>query len=96
MGGNFSVSITAASTVASSSTGTTTSVAKLPLGSPIKEPDSPKKIDWNKWKTGELKLEGQGLSPLPDQKNLPEEFQKKLGRYFYLKNILLILLHYTF
>lgn len=38
------------------------------------------KIDWNLWKTGQLKLEGQGLKPLPDQKDLPEEFQKKLGK----------------
>lgn len=39
------------------------------------------KIDWNLWKTGQLKLEGQGLKPLPDQKDLPEEFQKKLGKW---------------
>lgn len=42
--------------------------------------DSCAKIDWNLWKTGQLKLEGQGLTPLPDQKDLPEDFQKKLGQ----------------
>lgn len=44
-----------------------------------KECESKAKIDWNLWKTGQIKLEGQGLTPLPDQKDLPEEFQKKLG-----------------
>jgi len=37
------------------------------------------KIDWNLWSSGALKLEGQGLCSLPDQKDLPEKFQKKLG-----------------
>lgn len=85
IGANFSVStttISSSSTIAISPTVTTAPVTKLSLGAPSKDPDSPKKIDWNKWKTGELKLEGQGLSPLPDQKNLPEEFQKKLGLVF--------------
>lgn len=45
--------------------------------SPTKEGD--KKIDWHLWKTGQLKLEGQGLKPMPDEKDLPEEFQRKLG-----------------
>lgn len=45
--------------------------------SPTKE--SEKKIDWNLWRTGQIKLEGQGLKPMPDEKDLPEEFQKKLG-----------------
>jgi len=39
------------------------------------------KIDWNLWSMGQLKLEGQGLCALPDQKDLPEKFQKKLGGY---------------
>ncbi|XP_075148332.1 uncharacterized protein LOC142222202 [Haematobia irritans] len=43
------------------------------------------KIDWNLWKTGQLKLEGQGLKPLPDQKDLPEEFQKKLEEWNKIK-----------
>lgn len=91
IGTNFSVStttISSTSTLATSPTVATAPITKLSLGSPPKDPDSPKKIDWNKWKTGELKLEGQGLSPLPDQKNLPEEFQKKLGGdlRFYFSN----------
>lgn len=44
-------------------------------------PDT-KKIDWQLWKTGQIKLEGQGLCPLPDEKDLPEDFQKKLGKSF--------------
>lgn len=82
IGTNFSAStttISSTSTIATSPTAATAPVTKIAVESPPKDPDSPKKIDWNKWKTGELKLEGQGLSPLPDQKNLPEEFQKKLG-----------------
>lgn len=71
--------ISSVSTIATSPTMVTAPITKLSIGTPPKDPESPKKIDWNKWKTGELKLEGQGLSPLPDQKNLPEEFQKKLG-----------------
>ncbi|XP_067619491.1 uncharacterized protein [Eurosta solidaginis] len=47
--------------------------------------DTKLKIDWNLWKTGQLKLEGQGLTPLPDQKDLPEEFQKKLEQWNKLK-----------
>lgn len=47
--------------------------------SPTIPKDPNAKIDWHLWKTGQLKLEGQGLSPLPDQKDLPEDFQKKLG-----------------
>ncbi|XP_053947188.1 uncharacterized protein LOC128855950 [Anastrepha ludens] len=47
--------------------------------------DSKPKIDWNLWKTGQLKLEGQGLTPLPDQKDLPEDFQKKLEQWNKLK-----------
>ncbi|XP_030375874.1 uncharacterized protein LOC115625108 isoform X2 [Scaptodrosophila lebanonensis] len=44
------------------------------------------KIDWNLWSTGQLKLEGQGLSALPEQKNLPEKFQKKLEQWNKLKS----------
>lgn len=58
----------------------TANVSKDSQSSPTKEADG-KKIDWNLWKTGLLKLEGQGLKPLPDEKNLPEDFQKKLGSY---------------
>ncbi|XP_020717821.1 uncharacterized protein LOC101449891 [Ceratitis capitata] len=55
--------------------------------SPVREGlgDSKPKIDWNLWKTGQLKLEGQGLMPLPDQKDLPEEFQRKLEQWNKLK-----------
>lgn len=55
----------------------TASASVTPTG--VKENNN--KIDWNLWKTGQLKLEGQGLSPLPEQKDLPEEFQKKLGKF---------------
>ncbi|XP_017055680.1 uncharacterized protein LOC108097704 isoform X2 [Drosophila ficusphila] len=43
------------------------------------------KIDWNLWSTGQMKLEGQGLCALPDQKDLPEKFQKKLEQWNRLK-----------
>ncbi|BFF91129.1 uncharacterized protein DMAD_09485 [Drosophila madeirensis] len=43
------------------------------------------KIDWNLWSMGQMKLEGQGLSALPDQKDLPEKFQKKLEQWNRLK-----------
>ncbi|KAH8278762.1 hypothetical protein KR018_008907 [Drosophila ironensis] len=43
------------------------------------------KIDWNLWSTGQVKLEGQGLCALPDQKDLPEKFQKKLEQWNRLK-----------
>ena len=62
----------------------TSLVAKTSINSTTKDLELTTKIDWNKWKTGELKLDGQGLSPLPYQKNLPEEFQKKLGIYFFV------------
>lgn len=47
--------------------------------SPTKDAD--KKIDWQLWKTGQIKLEGQGLKQMPDEKDLPEEFQRKLGKH---------------
>lgn len=40
--------------------------------------------DWHAWKTGQMKFENQGLIALPDAKNLPEDFQKKLSKYFTL------------
>lgn len=40
--------------------------------------------DWNAWKTGQMKFENQGLIAFPDAKNLPEDFQKKLSKYFTL------------
>lgn len=58
----------------------TSSVKDLQQTSPTKESDS-KKIDWHLWKTGQIKLEGQGLKQMPDEKDLPEDFQKKLGKY---------------
>ncbi|XP_037026267.1 uncharacterized protein LOC119067416 isoform X2 [Bradysia coprophila] len=63
----------------------TTNVSKDSQSSPTKEGDG-KKIDWNLWKTGLLKLEGQGLKPLPDEKNLPEDFQKKLDEWKRIKS----------
>ncbi|XP_037821990.1 uncharacterized protein LOC119610721 isoform X2 [Lucilia sericata] len=53
--------------------------------SPTIPKDPNTKIDWHLWKTGQLKLEGQGLSPLPDQKDLPEDFQKKLEQWNKIK-----------
>lgn len=41
-----------------------------------KQPTTP---DWQLWKTGQMKFENQGLIALPDAKDLPEEFQKKLS-----------------
>ncbi|XP_032592946.1 uncharacterized protein LOC6563949 isoform X2 [Drosophila grimshawi] len=43
------------------------------------------KIDWNLWSSGLLKLEGQGLCTMPDQKDLSEKFQKKLEQWNRLK-----------
>ncbi|KAJ6639707.1 hypothetical protein Bhyg_12454 [Pseudolycoriella hygida] len=63
----------------------TTNVPKDSQSSPTKEGDN-KKIDWNLWKTGVLKLEGQGLKPLPDEKNLPEDFQRKLDEWKRIKS----------
>lgn len=37
--------------------------------------------DWNLWKTGQMKFENQGLIALPDAKDLPEDFQKKLSEF---------------
>jgi len=36
--------------------------------------------DWQLWKTGQMKFENQGLIALPDAKDLPEDFQKKLSK----------------
>lgn len=56
------------------------------------------KIDWNLWSTGQVKLEGQGLCALPDQKDLPEKFQKKLGKSlnfeYSFKNGITVRLHF--
>lgn len=38
--------------------------------------------DWQLWKTGQMKFENQGLIALPDAKDLPEDFQKKLSKIF--------------
>lgn len=37
--------------------------------------------DWQLWKTGQMKLENQGLIAMPDAKDLPEDFQKKLSKF---------------
>ncbi|XP_037949497.1 uncharacterized protein LOC119680645 [Teleopsis dalmanni] len=52
---------------------------------PPTSPTQIPKIDWNLWKTGQIKLEGQGLTPMPDQKDLPEDFQKKLEQWNKIK-----------
>lgn len=36
--------------------------------------------DWQLWKTGQMKFENQGLIAMPDAKDLPEDFQKKLSK----------------
>ncbi|KXJ75316.1 hypothetical protein RP20_CCG011976 [Aedes albopictus] len=41
--------------------------------------------DWQLWKTGQVKLEGQGLTQLPNAKDLPEDFQKKLSEWKQMK-----------
>ncbi|XP_053698723.1 uncharacterized protein LOC128745668 [Sabethes cyaneus] len=41
--------------------------------------------DWQLWKTGQIKLEGQGLTQLPNAKDLPEDFQKKLSEWKQMK-----------
>ncbi|XP_055547742.1 uncharacterized protein LOC129731610 isoform X2 [Wyeomyia smithii] len=41
--------------------------------------------DWQLWKTGQVKLEGQGLTQLPNAKDLPEDFQKKLTEWKQMK-----------
>ncbi|XP_032288795.1 uncharacterized protein [Drosophila virilis] len=53
--------------------------AASPTAKSLSGGDLKPKIDWNLWSSGALKLEGQGLCALPDQKDLPEKFQKKLG-----------------
>lgn len=50
-----------------------------------------KQTDWQLWKTGQMKFENQGLIALPDAKDLPEDFQKKLSKYFHFS-----LLHLKF
>lgn len=36
--------------------------------------------DWQLWRTGQMKFENQGLIAMPDAKDLPEDFQKKLSK----------------
>ncbi|KRG00956.1 uncharacterized protein Dmoj_GI23413, isoform G [Drosophila mojavensis] len=57
----------------------TSETAASPTAKSLSGGDIKPKIDWNLWSSGALKLEGQGLCALPDQKDLPEKFQKKLG-----------------
>ncbi|KAH8384079.1 hypothetical protein KR009_012013 [Drosophila setifemur] len=66
----------------------TTYASSEPATSPTtksRSGDVKPKIDWNLWSTGQLKLDGQGLCSLPDQKDLPEKFQKKLEQWNRLK-----------
>lgn len=67
----------------------TSEPASSPTAKSLSGGDLKPKIDWNLWSSGALKLEGQGLCALPDQKDLPEKFQKKLGEsrlLFLVKN----------
>ncbi|XP_023166150.2 uncharacterized protein LOC111596250 isoform X2 [Drosophila hydei] len=59
--------------------------AASPTAKSLSGGDIKPKIDWNLWSSGALKLEGQGLCALPDQKDLPEKFQKKLEQWNRLK-----------
>jgi hypothetical protein len=45
----------------------------------IKSDNSKKHLDWQLWRTGQMKFDNQGLIALPDTKDLPEDFQKKLS-----------------
>uniref|UniRef100_A0A1Y9IVP6 Uncharacterized protein n=1 Tax=Anopheles minimus TaxID=112268 RepID=A0A1Y9IVP6_9DIPT len=56
-------------------------MSKEPMGDSKKKPIT----DWQLWKTGQIKLEGQGLKQLPDAKDLPEDFQKKLSEWKQMK-----------
>jgi hypothetical protein len=48
----------------------------------MKEPSKKhQQMDWNLWKTGQMKFENQTLATLPDAKDLPEDFQKKLSKH---------------
>lgn len=40
-----------------------------------------KQPDWQLWRTGQMKLDNQGRMALPDTKDLPEDFLKKLSKY---------------
>ncbi|XP_017848978.1 uncharacterized protein LOC108604159 isoform X2 [Drosophila busckii] len=62
-----------------------TEPACSPTAKSLSGGDLKPKIDWNLWSSGALKLEGQGLCSLPDQKDLPEKFQKKLEQWNRLK-----------
>ncbi|KAH8416686.1 hypothetical protein KR222_007070, partial [Zaprionus bogoriensis] len=64
---------------------TTSEPASSPTAKSLSGGDIKPKIDWNLWSSGALKLEGQGLCALPDQKDLPEKFQKKLEQWNRLK-----------
>ncbi|XP_017963618.1 uncharacterized protein LOC108656129 isoform X2 [Drosophila navojoa] len=59
--------------------------AASPTAKSLSGGDIKPKIDWNLWSSGALKFEGQGLCALPDQKDLPEKFQKKLEQWNRLK-----------
>lgn len=52
-----------------------------PTGATTKSSDnnSKKQLDWQLWRTGQMKFDNQGLIALPDTKDLPEDFQKKLS-----------------
>lgn len=47
----------------------------------LKEHSKKQQPDWQLWKTGQMKFENQGLIAMPDAKDLPEDFQKKLSKY---------------
>lgn len=70
--------------------------ASSPTAKSMSGGDLKPKIDWNLWSSGALKLEGQGLCALPDQKDLPEKFQKKLGEFNELSSIKELILYLLF
>lgn len=52
--------------------------------------------DWNLWKTGQMKFENQGLIAMPDAKDLPEDFQKKLSEFLNLYYYFFFYLNFNF
>ncbi|XP_055615952.1 uncharacterized protein LOC129762023 isoform X2 [Toxorhynchites rutilus septentrionalis] len=58
--------------------------SNTPKDSPMDQKKKPV-TDWQLWKTGQIKLDGQGLAQLPNAKDLPEDFQKKLSEWKQMK-----------
>lgn len=64
-------------------------IMKSQQQSPAGAKDTPttqkKQLDWQLWRTGQVKFDNQGRMALPDTKDLPEDFLKKLSKYFRFK-----------